>query len=78
MLIAIVTLPQTSGYNGANYDYYIEGVNGKWSEYLYELSATGSRALIKSKINYTEPFNGPAIDPGYVNLPFDLNFYKLS
>ncbi len=39
MLIAIVSLPQNSGYNGANYDFYIEAVNGKWSEYLYQLSS---------------------------------------
>jgi hypothetical protein len=73
MLIAIVSLPPTSGYNGANYNYYIEAVNGKWSEYLYELSATGSSALIESKINYTEPFGGTTIGPGYVKLRLDLN-----
>jgi hypothetical protein len=73
MLIAIVSLPPTSGYNGANYNYYIEAVNGKWSEYLYQLSATGSSELIKSKINYTEPFGGTTIGPGYVNLRLDLN-----
>jgi hypothetical protein len=28
ILIAIVSLPQNSGYNGANYDYYVEAVNG--------------------------------------------------
>jgi hypothetical protein len=72
MLIAIVSLPQNSGYNGANYDYYIEAVNGKWSEYLYQLSSTGVRELIKSKINYTEPFGGPTIGPGYVKLRLDL------
>ena len=72
MLIAIVSLPQNSGYHGANYDYYIEEVNGKWSEYLYQLSSTGVRVLIKSKINYTEPFGGPTIGPGYVKLRLDL------
>ena len=56
MLIAIVSLPTTSGYNGANYNYYIEAVNGKWSEYLYQLSATGSSALVESKKNFTESF----------------------
>jgi hypothetical protein len=58
MFIAIASLPPTSGYNGANYDFYIEAVNGKWSEYLYLLSSTGTRALIYSKVNYTESF-GP-------------------
>jgi hypothetical protein len=73
MLIAIVSLPQNSGYNGANYNFYIEAVNGKWNEYLYQLSSTGTHALIDSKINYTESFGGPTIGPGYVKLRLDLN-----
>jgi hypothetical protein len=72
ILIAIVSLPQNSGYNGANYDYYVEAVNGKWSEYLYELSSTGSRVLLKSRINYTQPFGGPMLGRGYVKLRLDL------
>ena len=73
MLIAIVSLPQNSGYNGANYDFYIEAVNGKWSQYLYQLSSTGTRSLVYSKINYTESFGGPTIGPGYVKLRLDLD-----
>ncbi len=73
MLIAIVSLPTTSGYNGANYNYYIEAVNGKWSEYLYQLSATGSSALVESKKNFTESFGSTTIGPGYVKLRLDLN-----
>ena len=73
MLIAIVSLPTTSGYNGANYNYYIEAVNGKWSEYLYQLSATGSSALVESKKNFTESFGSTMIGPGYVKLRLDLN-----
>jgi hypothetical protein len=73
MLIAIATMPQNSGYNGVNYNFYIEAVNGKWSEYLYQLSSTGTYALIESKINYTESFGGPTIGPGYVKLRLDLN-----
>ena len=76
MLIAIASLPPTSGYNGANYNFYIEVVDGKWSEYLYQLSSTGSSALIESKINYTESFNGTTIGPGYVKLRLDLNSIK--
>jgi hypothetical protein len=76
MLIAIASLPPTSGYNGANYNFYIEAVDGKWSEYLYQLSSTGSSALIESKINYTESFNGTTIGPGYVKLRLDLNSIK--
>ena len=71
MLIAIVTLPENSGYNGANYDYYIEAKDGKWSEYLYQLSYTGSRALVYSNENYTIPFDGSTIGPGHVNLRLD-------
>jgi hypothetical protein len=73
MLIAIVSLPQNSGYNGANYDFYIEAINGKWSQYLYQLSSTGTRSLVDSKINYTESFGGPTIGPGYVKLRLDLD-----
>ncbi len=72
MLIAIASLYPNSGYNGANYDYYIEAVNGKWSEYLYQLFSTGSRVLLNSRINYTQPFGGPTIGQGYVNLRLDL------
>ena len=75
MLIAIVSLPENSGYNGANYNFYIEAVNGKWSEYLYQLSSTGTRALIDSKINYTESFGGPTIGPGYA---IKSKFYTFS
>ncbi len=73
MLIAIVSLPENSGYNGANYNFYIEAVNGKWSEYLYQLSSTGTHSLIYSKINYTESFGGPTIGPGYVKLRLNLD-----
>jgi hypothetical protein len=73
MLIAIVSLPSNSGYNGANYNFYIEAVNGKWSQYLYQLSSTGSSALVESKKNLTESFGGTTIGPGYVKLRLDLN-----
>jgi hypothetical protein len=73
VLIAIVSLPQNSGYNGANYNYYVESVNGKWSEFLYQLSSTGTSALIESKTNYTEPFSNPKIGPGYVKLQLNLD-----
>jgi hypothetical protein len=72
MLIAIVSLPQNSGYNGANYDFYIEANNGRWSQYLYQLSSTGTRSLVYSKTNYTESFGGPTVGPGYVKLRLDL------
>jgi hypothetical protein len=73
MLIAIASLPPTAGYNGANYDFYIEAANGKWSQYLYLLSSTGTRSLVYSKTNYTEPFGGTTIGPGHVQLRLNLN-----
>jgi hypothetical protein len=72
MLIDIASLNINSGYNGADYDFYIEAVNGKWSQYLYQLSATGAYVLIDSKINYSQPFGGPTIGQGYVKLQLDL------
>jgi hypothetical protein len=72
MLFDIASNPITSGYNGADYDFYIEAVNGKWSQYLYQLSSTGAYVLIDSKINYSVPFGGPIIGPGYVKLRLDL------
>jgi hypothetical protein len=73
MLISLASMNINTGYNGANYDFYIEAVNGKWSEYLYQLSSTGVYVLIESKINYTEPFGGSTIGPGYVKLRLDLS-----
>ena len=46
MLIAIVSLPENSGYNGANYNFYIEANKGRWSQYLYQLSSTGTRSIV--------------------------------
>ncbi|MGC2570899.1 MAG: hypothetical protein WA364_05255, partial [Candidatus Nitrosopolaris sp.] len=76
MLIDLASLPPDSGYNGVNYDFYIEAVNGKWSEYLYQLSSTGAYVLIESKINFTESFGGPTVGPGYVKLQLDLGSIK--
>jgi hypothetical protein len=73
MLIAIDSMPTNSGYNGVDYNYYIEAVGGKWSEYLYHLSSTGAFSIIKSKRNFTESFGGTTIGPGYVNLRLDLS-----
>jgi hypothetical protein len=72
MLIDLASLTINTGYNGADYDFYIEIVDGKWSQYLYQLSSTGAYVLIDSKINYSEPFGGPTIGSGYVKLQLDL------
>jgi hypothetical protein len=75
MLIAIASGADDSnrGYSGADYDFYIEAVNGTWSEYLYQLSSTGAYALVESRINYSQPFGSPTIGPGYVRLGLDLS-----
>ena len=73
MLIKIGSYNINTGFNGADYNYYIESVNGTWSEYLYQLASTGSQILLDSKTNYTEPFGGPNIGPGYVKLNLNLS-----
>jgi hypothetical protein len=40
-----------TGYNGADYDFYIEVSGGKLSAYLYQLSSTGGYNLLSSKTN---------------------------
>lgn len=62
-----------TGYNGADYDFYIESVGGKLSGYLYHLSSTGGFRLIGSKINFTQSFAESTVGPGYVHLDLDLN-----
>ena len=73
MLIKIASYNINTGFSGADYNYYIESVNGKWSEYLYQLSSTGSQILLHSKTNYTEFFGGLTIGPGYVKLNLNLS-----
>lgn len=73
ILIKIASYNINTGFGGADYNYYIESVNGKWNEYLYQLSSTGSQVLLYSKTNYTEFFGGPTIGPGYVKLNLNLS-----
>src|SRR5439155_4400049 len=61
-----------TGYNGADYDFYVESVAGKLSAYLYQLSSTGGYRLVGSKINYSQPFVDANVLPGSVNLQLDL------
>jgi hypothetical protein len=42
-----------TGYNGYDFDYYVELVAGKASGYLYQLSSTGGFRLVGSQINFT-------------------------
>ena len=62
-----------TGYNGADYDFYVESVAGKLSAYLYQLSSTGGYRLVGSKINYSQPFVDPNVGLGSVNLELDLS-----
>jgi len=61
-----------TGYNGADYDFYVESIGGKISGYLYHLSSTGGYRLIGSKINFSQPVADANVLPGSVNLSFDL------
>jgi hypothetical protein len=61
-----------TGYNGADYDFYVESVGGKLSGYLYHLSSTGGYRLIGSEINYSQPVFDPNVLQGSVSLRLDL------
>jgi hypothetical protein len=62
-----------TGYNGADYDFYVQVVAGKVSGYLYQLSSTGGFRLVGSQINFTQSHAESAIGPGHVNLNLDLS-----
>ena len=66
-----------TGYNGADYDFYVQSAGGKLSAYLYHLSSTGGYRLLNSIINFSqtaEPFDpDPNIMLGSVNLNLDLS-----
>ena len=62
-----------TGYNGSDYDFYVEAAGGKLSAYLYQLSSTGGYRLVSSKINFSQPFDDPNVLRGSVNLQLDLS-----
>jgi hypothetical protein len=62
-----------TGYNGADYDFYVELIAGKLSGYLYQLSSTGGYRLIGSIINFTQSHAESSVGPGHVNLNLDLS-----
>jgi hypothetical protein len=62
-----------TGYNGADYDFYVESTAGKLSGYLYQLSSTGGYRLVASKINFTQLSAEPDALLGSINLDFDLS-----
>jgi hypothetical protein len=61
-----------TGYNGADYDFYLEVVGGKLSGYLYQLSSTGGYRLLGSKVNLTQSLVDPDVLKGSVSLQLDL------
>ena len=61
-----------TGYNGADYDFYIESAGGKLNAYLYQYSSTGGYRLINSIINFSQP-DDPNVMLGSVNLNLDLS-----
>jgi hypothetical protein len=72
MLIDADSNPQT-GYNGADYDFYVEATGGKLNGYLYQLSSTGAYRLVGSKIDLTQPLLDPDALRGSITLQLDLS-----
>ena len=70
MLIDADTNTRT-GYNGADYDLYVEAGSGKVNGYLYQLSSTGIYKLVKSA-NLTQSETDPNALQGAVSLEFPL------
>jgi hypothetical protein len=73
-----------TGYNGADYDFYLEVAGGKLSAYLYQLSSTGGYNLLSSKTNLVladpNALRGSVslhLDLGSIDYPskYDLLFY---
>jgi hypothetical protein len=60
-----------TGYNGADYDLYLEAASGKLNGYLYQLSSTGIYKLVKS-INRTQVLGDPNALRGAVSLELPL------
>jgi hypothetical protein len=71
MLIYGDSNPKT-GYNGADYDFYVEVSGGKLNGYLYQLSSTGGYKLLGSK-NLTQSLLDPDALRGAVSLELDLS-----
>ena len=61
-----------TGYNGADYDFYVEVASGKLSGYLYQLSSTGGYRLLGSVLNLTQELVDPDALRGSAELDFDL------
>lgn len=74
-----------TGYNGADYDFYVEVAEGKLSGYLYQLSSTGGYRLVGSKINLQYSFHPDdlqnsvtlSLDLGSINYPNRYDFVVL-
>jgi hypothetical protein len=70
MLIDADTNTKT-GYNGADYDLYVEAGEGKLNGYLYQLSSTGIYKLVRSA-NLTQLTTDPNALRGAISLEFPL------
>lgn len=62
-----------TGFNGADYDLYVESLDGNLSGYLYQLSTTGGYKLVGSETNFTHTHGRSSMGPGYANLNLDLD-----
>jgi hypothetical protein len=58
-----------TGFNGADYDYYVLAADGKLTGYLYQLSLTGGYRLL----NHTEASFNSTSGPNNVHLSLDLS-----
>ena len=63
-----------TGYKGADDDFYVESVAGKWSGYLYQLSSTGGYRLVASEINFTQFAADSTVGPANANLNLNLSY----
>lgn len=72
MLIDADNNPKT-GYNGADYDLYVEAASGKLTGYLYQLSSTGFYKLLES-INLTRSLTDPNALRGAISLVLPLSW----
>ncbi|HEY6883172.1 MAG TPA: hypothetical protein VI278_03950, partial [Nitrososphaeraceae archaeon] len=70
ILIDADSNPKT-GYNGADYDFYVEVAGGKLNGYLYQLSSSGGYIIVASK-NLTQSLLDPDALRGAVRLDLDL------
>ena len=61
-----------TGFNGVDYDFYVESAGGKLSGYLYQYSSTGGYRLTGSETNFTQSHAESSLGPAHASLNLDL------